>query len=224
MPEIIRPLDVIEVIDHRETHQAAELFYKAIINIELIGAAATLIFEKFQEKKIDINLNAAILLYCAIFSNTLNLQTNVSARDLEAISILEKESDIPVDIINEMFQYKTEYIENNLEECINNDFKNFDNGLGIAQLEGVDLEKLIIKNEKSIKDILLTLKVEYNLDYVFLTAPDIKNGYNIFVVIDNKTELLLSKSMQLSFNENGIAKNNKLYLRKQILPILINNF
>ena len=74
------------------------------------------------------------------------------------------------------------------------------------------------------KDILLTLKVEYNLDYVFLTAPDIKNGYNIFVVIDNKTELLLSKSMQLSFNENGIAKNNKLYLRKQILPILINNF
>jgi inorganic pyrophosphatase/exopolyphosphatase len=59
------------------------------------------------------------------------------------------------------------------------------------------------------------------LEYVFLTVADIKNGYNIFVAIDEKTKIILNKSMGLSFNNNGIAKNNKLFLRKQILPLLV---
>lgn len=222
MPECLRPQDVIEVIDHRETHKAGEIFSKANINIELVGAAATLIFEKFQEKEININFNSAILLYCAIFSNTFNLQTNVNIRDKKAVADLESEFDIPVGIIDDMFKYKTEYIKNNLEECINNDFKDFNNGLSIAQLEGFNLVDIVNDKLDEIKEILGKLKAKYNLKYIFLTAADLKNNHNIFVVIDEDTKLLLSKALGFSFDERGIAKNNKLILRKQIMPLLMN--
>ena len=218
MPEVIRASDVIEVIDHRATHQAQELFVNANIQIELVGAAATLIWEKFRE---PLDINSAILLYGAIYSNTLNLNPGIiTQKDLEAVS--ELAADVPDNLITEMFQYKTDYIESNLEEVINGDFKTFDGGLGIAQLEGFNLDRLVNDNLEKIKNTLTSLKEKYNLKFIFLTAADINNGYNIFVVIGEETKSLLEKSMALSFN-NSVAKNNELLLRKQILPLLINN-
>jgi len=218
MPGVIRSQDVIEVVDHRATHQAPELFINSKIQIEFVGAAAALIWEKFKE---PLDINSAILLYGAIYSNTLNLNPDITtARDLQVIK--ELEVNMPANLITEMFQYKTDYIANNLEEVISGDFKTFDGGLGIAQLEGFNLDDLINNNLESIKNILTSLKEKYNLKLIFLTAADIENGYNLFVTINEETKVLLEKSLTLNFN-NSIAKNNKLLLRKQILPLLINN-
>lgn len=226
MPEVIRPQDVVEVIDHREIHKAKGLFPSAKIQIEPVGAAATLIFEKIRETGLPINSNDVFLLFGAIFSNTLNFKSDiVSERDLKAIESLKNDYGviIPSNLIDEMFQYKTEYIVNNLEEAMISDFKTFDGGLGIAQLEGFDLQDVIDNKIGDIKEILKKIKEKLNLEYIFLTAPDVKNEYNLFVVIDEKTKSLLSKSIDLSFNNSGITKNNKLFLRKQLLPLLVNN-
>lgn len=226
MPECLRAQDVLEVIDHREVHQAQELFPNAKVQIEKVGAAATLIFEKFKEKNITLDLPTAILLLGAIYSNTLNFQSNiVKQRDKNAVEFLKNDYgvEIPQNLIEEMFLYKTEYLETNLEEAIISDFKDFENGLSIAQLEGFNLVNLVDNKLEEIKNILSKLKAKYNLKYIFLTCADIKNNHNIFVVIDEKTKLLLSKSMGLSFDDRGIATNNKLILRKQIMPLLINN-
>ncbi|MFA6995129.1 MAG: DHHA2 domain-containing protein [Patescibacteria group bacterium] len=225
MPEVIRAKDVVEVIDHRETHKAKEVFPNAKIQIELVGAAATLIFEKMRDVKFPINSNNIFLLFGAIFSNTLNFKSDIAGeRDLGAVKSLKDNYGviIPSNLIDDMFKYKTEYIANNLEEVINGDFKTFDGGLGVAQLEGFDLQNLIGDKIENIKEILKKIKEKFNLEYIFLTAADIKNEYNIFVVIDKKTNSLLSKSIGLSFNDKGVAKNNKLFLRKQLLPLLIN--
>jgi manganese-dependent inorganic pyrophosphatase len=218
MPEVIRAQDVIEVIDHRATHRATELFVNAKVQVELVGAAATLIWEKFKE---SLDINSAALLYGAIYSNTLNLNPSITTdRDLTAIK--ELAVNMPVNLITEMFQYKTDYIASNLEEVMSGDFKTFDGSLGIAQLEGFNLDQLVNNNIETIKNILISLKEKNNLKFIFLTAADIDNGYNVFVVVDEETKILLEKSLTLNFN-NLIAKNNQLLLRKQILPLLINN-
>lgn len=225
MPTVIRPQDVVEVIDHRATHEAAVLFPNAKIHIELVGAAATLVLEKMKEANFKVDANSTYLLFAAIYSNTLNFKTNVDTRDIEAVSFLSHNAAVEISptLINEMFRYKTEYISNNLEEVIRVDFKTFDGGLGIAQIEGFDLEYLVTKQREEISKALTKLKAEHNLKYIFLTAADINKGYNVFVAIDEDSKQLLSKSMTLVFNEEGIAKNDKLLLRKQILPLLINN-
>ncbi|MFA6514438.1 MAG: DHH family phosphoesterase [Patescibacteria group bacterium] len=224
MSEVIRAEDVIEVIDHRETHRAPELFPQAKIQIEKVGAAATLIFEKIKQQKLPLDKNSVFLLLGAIYSNTLNFQSDVAnERDRAAVEALENDYGvkIPPDFISKMFLYKTEYIKEHLEESIISDFKNFDNGIGIAQLEGFNLNKIVEKKIEEIKTVLIELKEKYQLKYIFLNAADIKKNYNIFVAIDEETRALLSASLTLTFNENQIAKNNKLLLRKQILPLLL---
>mgnify|MGYP003965002921 CR=1 FL=1 len=75
---------VIEVIDHREVHES-EGFKKAKLQIELVGSAATLITEKFVEAKLEPSREAAVLLYSAIISNTINFKNNVTTeRDIDA--------------------------------------------------------------------------------------------------------------------------------------------
>lgn len=226
MPEVIRVEDVIEVIDHREIHNAYELFPNATIQIEKVGAAATLIFEKFIAKNITPDLNTAILLLGAIYSNTLNFKSSVvNQRDRDAVQlIMEKyKSEIPTNLIEEMFLHKSKYVKNNLEEVIISDFKSFENGLSIAQLEGYDFDKIIEVKLSEIKDILNNLKMNYNSRYIFLTIADIKNNNNIFVAIDNETERLLKDNLGVIFDVHGVAKNKELLLRKQIMPKLINN-
>jgi inorganic pyrophosphatase/exopolyphosphatase len=227
MPEIIRPQDVIEVVDHRLTHQAHDLFANAKIEIEVLGAAATLIFEKFQEGKIEVDYNSAILLYGAIFSNTLNFQIDiVSPRDREAVRFLKEKFAFPDGIIDEMFDYKTNYLKDNLTAVIRSDFKVFDLGLsnrriGVAQIEGFNLMDVFVAGREEISSVLKILQKEKSLDLIFLTMADIKNGFNIIFVIDNDSKVFLEEKMKLKFVDN-LAQTDKLLLRKQILPILIN--
>lgn len=227
MPAIIRPPDVIEVIDHRLVQQAADLFPQAEIQIEAVGAAATLIWEKARAKRIDLTDQALLLIYGAIFSNTLNLKSDlIQTRDKEAIKfIADKLAGLSlVQTIDEMFRHKTEYIKNNYATVMPDDFKMFDyrgQKLGIAQLEGYDLSNLLNDQTNSIKDVLHELKNKHNLDFIFLTVADIKDGYNIFLTIDSQTQNLLSKKLSLQFNGQGLAKNSRLLLRKQILPLLL---
>lgn len=224
MPEVIREQDVIEVIDHREIHRASEIFPNAKVQVEMVGAAATLIFEKFTENKIKPSINSRYLLLGAIYSNTLDFKSSVvSPRDKEAVEFLKNDGEIkiPSNLIDEMFLYQSNYIEKNLEKTIISDFKSFDNGLGIAQLEAYEMEKIVNKNLPAIREVLIKLKDENNLKYIFLTVADIKNAHNIFVVIDEKTKLLLEKSLNLTFNDDLISYNSELLLRKQIMPLLI---
>ena len=219
MPAVIRPEDVIGVIDHRTTHQAGELFPRADIQIELVGAAATLIWEKFINSNITPSFKASVLLFGAIYSNTLNLSSELTVeRDLKAVKVLS--STMPANLISDMFAYKAEQIALNLENTIINDFKVFNGGLGIAQLESFDLAVIVESRLIEIKDILKNLKKDHSFNHIFLTAADIKNAYNIFVVIDDATQSLLAEKLELVFDDRGVAKNNKLMLRKQILPLL----
>ncbi len=67
----IQPEKVIEVIDHRKMHRADQ-FPRARIQIELVGAAAILIAEKFYSSRVAISTESAALLFLAIVSNTIN--------------------------------------------------------------------------------------------------------------------------------------------------------
>ncbi len=83
MPEVIRREDVVEVIDHRKVDltQVRRLFPNARIQIELVGAAATLVAERLKEAP---EKELAILIYCAIISNTLNLKScTTTKRDIK---------------------------------------------------------------------------------------------------------------------------------------------
>src|SRR5262249_43771630 len=132
---------VIEIIDHRKTHEA-EKFPKAIAQIELVGAAATLIAEKFIEAKVDISKESALFLYGAIVSNTLNFKSKtMTERDTKAAAWLAQHCEVSKNFAYDMFLAKSDLVGEKLEKAMRHDFALFEFGgkrVGFAQLEMVE--------------------------------------------------------------------------------------
>ena len=74
---------VMEVIDHRKINDV-ETFKNAKVQIELVGAADTLVTERFVQAKITPSPEVALFMYSGIVSNTLNFQSpNHTERDVK---------------------------------------------------------------------------------------------------------------------------------------------
>jgi inorganic pyrophosphatase/exopolyphosphatase len=206
---------VVEIIDHRKNHHLDEFCNVKKHQIELVGACATLIVEKFYEKKIELSKNSAILLYSAIIWNTINLRNNVTtARDVKMATWLLTQINLPRDYVYNMFAYGQ-------EEClkelyfVNLEFK--DKKVGVAQIETVEIDEFISKNEKEIFEILNSNKNKF--DYIFITCIDLENGFNRFIANDEKTKTLIETLFKVEFQDN-IAKREGIIMRKEIIPIL----
>ncbi len=221
LPDGIVPDQVAEVVDHRSFNDT-DNFPKAKIQLELVGACATLIAERFYNIKADISKESATLLYCAIVSNTLNFKGSVTTnRDIKMAQWLKERAAIPKNFEYEMFAHKSN-LDQPIKEIFLSDFKTFNlNGkkVSIAQLEILDKNDFIKNNLVEIKQVLEELKNEQQLDYLFLNFIDLEEGINIFVAEDRYTEELLAQVLGIKF-ENSIAFSNKMILRKEIYPLI----
>ncbi len=213
---------VVEVIDH---HYSEKRLLKEYPNakgeIEEVGAAATLIVEKYMESEIPIDRDPAILLYSGIISNTLNFQSNTTTeRDKKAAKWLRKLIDIPKTFARDMFASKSDLSDKKIYDVLTGDLKELkDDSLYIAQLEIIDLEKTVREGKEEITKALKTIKKEKSGKYVFLTGMDLEKGFNLFLVVDDKSKELLEKALNVKF-VNNIARREGLIMRKEIIPII----
>ncbi len=221
LPSVIKPEQVIEIIDHRKINEI-EKFIKAKIQIEQVGACATLVAEKFRQNNIVISKKAAFLLYPAIVSNTINFQGKLTTeRDKDLAEWLVKQIDLPVDFIHEMFVAKSK-ITKSLEEVLLEDFKTFEFGdkkIGIAQFEITDTSKYIKNNLSEIIKILEKMKQQKLLDHIFLNGIDLEGKGNTFVSAHKDTINLLESILKIKFNDN-LAVANRIIMRKEITPLM----
>jgi len=214
---------VVEIIDHRKSNEA-HVFKNAKIQIEFVGAAATLIVEKFMESGTELSEGSRILLYGAIVSNTLNFKSNTTTgRDKKAAEWLKKRLNLPKDFVRRMFLAKSDFEGKNVRDILMQDCKSVDKDakvrFSIFQLEVVDLERIIKDNKKEILGFLKEDKIKQNLDYIFLTGVDLEKGFNMFLAVDDKTKSLLEKALGIKFSGNAVRREG-LLLRKEIIPII----
>lgn len=223
LSERVNPLNVVEIIDHHVKGETTSHFVNATIQIELIGAAATLVAEKFYHDSIPISRNAAILLYYGIVSNTINFKSNVTtSKDIQISNWLKSQypNDITEEKIKEIFIKKSEISDNLRAEMEANLKINVgDKTITIGQLELANIEDFLKIHIEDIKNILESIKTKNQLDYIFLNCIDILNGYNIFVFIDHDTEKLVSNTLSVKC-ENGFGKTDYILMRKRLIPLI----
>lgn len=146
LPARVDPAGVVEVIDHRLHHRAAALFPNASLQIEPVGAAATLVFERFGAAGLRPTHTSSVLLLAAIHSNTQQLQGSVTtARDVEAARQLATISEAPSGLIEGQFAARGEEIRDDLERAIRREVKRFEHEEGaylFSQLECPGAEAL----------------------------------------------------------------------------------
>lgn len=213
---------VIEIIDHRKINDA-NMFPNAKIQIELVGAAVTLVVEKFMKNGVDISQESAILLCGGILSNTLNFKAGVTTdRDREAYRWLNQVVKLSENFWKELFLAKSDLSGNKLQERIKGDFAFLEIGgkkIGIAQIEIIGAKQLIDEREAEILKTLAMIKEEKGLDFIFQSTLELEEEKNFFVTDHDETKQLLEKILHVKF-VGDVATREGLIMRKQVVPLL----
>ena len=222
----VNPENIVEIIDHHSKNESNKKCTKARIQIERLGAVATLIAEKFKENHTPISRNAAILLYYGIISNSINLKANVTdQKDIQMVNWLQEQcSEISAEKIKEIFTLKSKIEDDKLREEMEAElaFDYNDKSITIAQLEVANVEEFLKEKEEKIVGILKQIKKEKARDYILINCIDILNGFNIILTIDDQTEELLNKLFGYKF-KNRRCKFNKIMQRKDLSKVIREN-
>lgn len=228
MDEALSPENVIEVIDHRPVNEAY-VFTKAKIQIESVGSATTLIVEKFIQKNVEMSEAAAVLLYGAILSNTLNFKAKVTTdRDRKAAEWIQERFYFPVTLAHDMFVAKSDLSGNKLRDAFLESLLKFqaDSPTGVRtfavqQLEMVGAHELVKNRKNEILGVLDIAKAKMELDFNFLSVVGLEEDCNIFVTDNSFSQKLLEDIFGINFVDN-VAVRPGLIMRKEIMPLIKN--
>ena len=200
LPKAINANQIKEVIDHHKMNEWLSKQKDIKIQIEMIGAAATLVAERFKNNNIDISRESAILLYNGIISNTMNLKISMTTQKDKDMAhwLKQKYPEITEEKTKAIFIKKSE-ITDRLREEMEVEFKDefITISWSMGQLEIANVEEFLNRNEEKVRAILKKVKDENNVDYISVNCMDIINGYTII-----------------------LAENDKLVSRKEIIKII----
>ncbi len=216
MPGAVIPEQVVEIIDHRAGGSPEKEFPNATIQNELIGAAATLVTERFMKQGLHPLPDHAKLLYGAIYHNSLNfLSSNTHRRDREAALFLETAFGLSPTIPREMFDYATQRIEADVYRALEDDAKEFGRGYTIGAFQLIVAGANILKQRGVLEEATQNLSKEMEADWSFLNIVDIERGGSVLYVTDKKGTAPLENILNTSF-DHGWTTLPTVWLRKQI--------
>ena len=222
-PKLVPFVDVsriVEVIDHHRLRE--KLSENVILENEEIGAAATLVADRFRKNNIPISRNSAILLYYGIMSNSFALKSsNTSQRDIEVAKWLEEQcNEISKEKIKEIFRAKSIFkapLKDEVEAVI--PLKCGDIRMTVGQLEIVDAEKFIADNKKELMEVCNYLIDRFKYDCLIINIIDTIGGYSILFSPNENTDKFIKDKFGYEI-KNNIYVNSKLVQRKEIIKSL----
>lgn len=212
---------VMEVIDH---HVGFESFWQKKINdktnIEFIGAACTQVFECWQvaERLVDMTELSARLLIAGILDNTLNFKANVTTdRDRFAYAELLKIANLPNDWPSQYFQECEASIFADIESSLTNDTKI----LSLANLhdEKIAFGQMVIwDGQRAIGEYrgVINRTMASRSPAWFVNVASLQDGNSYFLASDAAITHWAETTLDVAFDD-GLAKANRLWLRKEII-------
>ncbi len=210
---------LVEVIDHHTLSKDLPKYKNAKIQIENVGAAATLVAERFKSLNIKPSREAAILLFYGIISNSINLKAKItSKKDIEISNWLKQQCDeITTEKIEEIFRKKSIIDENHLREEMECEITTpcQNKNVIVGQIEIVDVDDFLRIYKNKIINILKKVKEEKNADYAFINCVDILNGYIRILGADKESNNFVNSFFDIPFSD-GIGFADHLIQRKEM--------
>jgi manganese-dependent inorganic pyrophosphatase len=208
---------VIKIWDHHPLGDPSAFPNAQIIN-EQIGAVATFIAELIRKEGLQLDRNLAALLYAAIVSNTLNFNApTTTERDKQIANWLAGQTTIPAGLAANMFEARSEFTDCPLQELLSNNYKDFDfsgTKIGISQIEGVGITKMLLR--PNLETELGSLRQTKGADHVFLSAVDVVEKKTYVMPGGEEIQKILSATIGAEFS-GRVATFNRILLRKSDL-------
>lgn len=214
---------VVKITDHHPGGNPSS-FPNAVIQNELVGAAATLVAEQYELLRTEIPAGIAILLQAAIMSNTLEFRSrSTSPRDERMYGKLQEVQRIDPELINGMRECRRGVLGLSSERLVRYDNKQFETRFGkivIGQIEAPGAIEAL--GRPDVKSALRALVAEANTSSAILNLVDTANSTSAVICTDPDVADCLSKSLGAGLEKGLTILVNRVLQRKtDIVPALL---
>jgi inorganic pyrophosphatase/exopolyphosphatase len=218
LPPEIDPDDVIQVIDHRLFTQPELDFPNAIIQIDQVGAAATQVTEYFMRENIAPSAESAAMLYGAIYTHTLFLQSDTTTeRDRAAVAWLAQYVPNAEELIAGQLAMRAHEITSQMPDILVTEMKTEQSrfgSYGFTLIEIVDIDSFWEQYAPEIKTWA------HNLNHpVLVMLLDPKYNKTILYSTHANYTQALEQALQKTAQDSEFFVQPGIF-RKQIIPLL----
>lgn len=216
--------EIVGIVDH---HKLGTIGTSQPINFRNmpVGCTATIIYQLYKERNIEIPKDIAGLMLSAIISDTLLFRSPTTSNlDKEVAHSLAQIANIDMEkFAIEMFKAGSSLKGKTMEDILFNDFKNFnedDYKIGIGQINTLNIEEIKAQEESLLETIE---RVGHNNDYdvLALFVTDIINEGS-YVYFSNKSKDILTRAFDKEQLNNGDYLDKIISRKKQIIPNILN--
>lgn len=212
---------VVEVIDHHPGGDPGR-YPSATIQNEAVGAAATLVAERFLDPVGRIPVQIALLLQAAILSNTLEFRAPAtSPRDHQAFAALRAIAELPIEIAEAMRRAKGAKLKLGTPALLEADLKIFDTRYGkvaIAQIEAASALEVLLRDDLAVS--LEALARSKDARSAVVNLVDLAAGRGAILSTDPEITQALSHALGCAIVEGRLCANRLLQRKTDIVPHL----
>ena len=220
----IEEAEILEIIDHHRIG-SLETMSPVYFRNQPLGCTATIIYQMFLEKGVEIPKNMAGLLCSAIISDTLMFRSpTCTPLDKDTALRLAELAEVDVEqLAEEMFNAGSNFSSKTEEEILNQDFKIFHSGeidFGVSQISAMsklELEKVQDRITPKLSEML----VEKKLDMMFVMLTDIFNESTYLIYEGEDAAETAAKAYECAISREGLMLKGVVSRKKQLIPALI---
>ena len=218
----INEAEILEIVDHHRlgTLQTLQPIY--FVN-QPVGCTATILYEMFVEKGIEIGPSIAGLLCAAVISDTLMFRSpTCTLKDKMAAGALALLADIDIeDFATEMFEAGSDLGNKSEEEIFYQDYKKFTFGntsFGVGQISSMSADELQ-EIKKRIQPLLRHECGKNGVSMVFFLLTDIRNSSSEMLYAGDRAEELADIAFKDAPKSDGsYYLEGVLSRKKQLIP------
>ena len=218
----INEAEILEIVDHLRlgTLQTLQPIY--FVN-QPVGCTATILYEMFVEKGIEIAPSIAGLLCAAVISDTLMFRSpTCTLKDKMAAGALALLADIDIEkFATEMFEAGSDLGNKSEEEIFYQDYKKFTFGntsFGVGQISSMSADELQ-EIKKRIQPLLRHECGKNGVSMVFFLLTDIRNSSSEMLYAGDRAEELADIAFKDAPKSDGsYYLEGVLSRKKQLIP------
>ena len=217
--------DILEIVDHHRLG-ALETIQPIYFRNQPVGCTATIIFQMYQEREMEIPENIAGLLCAAILSDTLMFRSPTCTKyDQDAAFQLAGIAGIDIEkFANEMFKTGSDLRDKSAEEIFYQDFKKFKSGnisFGVAQINSMNADVLEEIGEK-VKPIMANAVGKNGVSMVFFMLTNIMSETTQLLCFGEGSARFVELAFRARVYDDRCTLPGIISRKKQFIPAMIN--
>lgn len=217
--------NILEIVDHHRLG-ALETIQPIYFRNQPVGCTATIIFQMYQEREMEIPENIAGLLCAAILSDTLMFRSPTCTKyDQDAAFQLAGIVGIDIEAFaNEMFKAGSDLRDKSAEEIFYQDFKKFKSGsisFGVAQINSMNADILEEIGEK-VKPIMANAVGQKGVSMVFFMLTNIMSESTQLLCFGEGSARFVELAFHARVYDDKCTLPGIISRKKQFIPAMIN--